>query len=243
MPGVAGLQTIMSNHGPHHIGHPKATFGITEGNPLWEELSEIAARAGPSFILNVTLNEHREITAVFAGDMIAAHRAGCEYVRSSAMQAFEAPFDLVVSTNSGYPLDLNLYQTVKGMTAAARVLKPGGTMVIASECREGVPSGSSYETLLHSESCPGRLLAKISTPGFRHPEQWQAQLQAAALGKGKVFLHSSLPDEAVRAAHLQPCHDVQKTVQGFLLAHPNGARIAVLPEGPLTIPYLREARN
>ena len=94
-------------------------------------MRDIALRAGPSFLLNVSLNEQRQITGVFAGDLIAAHRAGCEFVRRSAMQRFDAPFDIVVTTNSGYPLDQNLYQGVKGMSAGARVLKPGGTLILA----------------------------------------------------------------------------------------------------------------
>src|SRR5262249_25603880 len=127
MPGVAGLKTVMSNHGAKNIGDPKAAFGITEGNPLLEELRDIAQRAGPNFLLNVTLNEQRAITNVFAGDLIEAHKTGIEYVRKSAMQRVKAPFDIVVTTNSGYPLDMNLYQGVKGMSAAARIVTTGGT--------------------------------------------------------------------------------------------------------------------
>jgi len=120
-PGTAALETVMSNHGVKNIGDPNATFGVNEGNPLWEELRDIALRAGPSFVLNVTLNEERQITNVFAGDIIKAHQTGTEFVRQSAMQKVKAPFDLVVTTNSGYPLDMNLYQGVKGMSAGARL--------------------------------------------------------------------------------------------------------------------------
>src|SRR5688572_4850782 len=122
MPGCAALKTVMSNHGARNIGDPRSAFGITEGNPIWEEIREIALRVGPSFLLNVTLNEQRAITGVFAGDLLAAHRAGFEFVRKSAMQKVKAPFDIVVTTNSGYPLDMNLYQGVKGMSAAARIV-------------------------------------------------------------------------------------------------------------------------
>ena len=131
VPGVAGLQTVMSNHGYQNLADPNATFGITLGNPLWEELRDIALRAGPSFVLNVTLNERRQITGVFAGDILLAHRKGCEFVRRSAMQKVEALYDIVVTTNSGYPLDLNLYQGVKGMSAGARIVKPGGLIILA----------------------------------------------------------------------------------------------------------------
>jgi hypothetical protein len=151
MPGVAHVETVMSNHGVHNIGDPRATFGICEGNPLWEELRDIALRAGPSFLLNVTLNDHRAMTGVFAGDLIAAHRAGREFVRSAAMQKVKEPFDVVVTTNSGYPLDMNLYQGVKGMSAAARIVAERGTIILAAECREGVPARSPLDRLLREK--------------------------------------------------------------------------------------------
>jgi lactate racemase len=238
MPGVAGLRTVMSNHGAKNIGDPNSTFGRTEGNPIWEDMRDIALRAGPSFLLNVSLNEQRQITGVFAGDLIAAHKVGCEFVRKSAMQQFNAPFDVVVTTNSGYPLDQNLYQGVKGMSAGARVIKPGGTLILACECREGVPSGSELDHLLRSAASPEAILALLATPGFLRAEQWQAQIQALIQRKARVLLYSSLPDEVVRAAHLTPCHDISSAVNTLLQNHSNGARIAVLPQGPLTIPYL-----
>jgi nickel-dependent lactate racemase len=238
MPGVAGLETVVSNHGAKNIGDPNSTFGVTDGNPIWEEMRDIALRAGPSFVLNVALNDERQITGVFAGDLLAAHKVGCEFVRKSAMQKFQAPFDIVVTTNSGYPLDLNLYQAVKGMSAGARVIKPGGTLIIACECSEGVPSGSSFDELLRSASSPAEILSLLGSPGFQRPEQWQAQIQAIIQRNAEVLLYSSLPDDVVRKAHLAPCRDIAGTVNTLVRNNGNGARIAVLPQGPLTIPYL-----
>lgn len=238
MPGVAGLRTVMSNHGAKNIGDPNATFGVTEGNLLWEELRDVALRAGPSFLLNVALNEERQITGVFAGDILTAHQAGCEFVRRSAMQKFDAPFDVVLTTNSGYPLDLNLYQGVKGLSAGARVVTPGGTLILAAECREGVPAGSPMDKLLRAASGPEEILARLSTPDFVQPEQWQAQILALIQRRAEVLVYSSLPDEILRAAHLKPCHDLAATIREQLHAHGPEARLAVLPQGPLTIPYL-----
>ncbi len=238
MPGVAGLDTVMSNHGAKNIGDPKSTFGVTDGNPLWEELRDIALRVGPSFLLNVSLNEERQITGVFAGDLLAAHKVGCEFVRRSAMQKFDAPFDIVVTTNSGYPLDQNLYQGVKGMSAGARVIKEGGTLILACECREGVPAQSPLDQLLRSVGSSEEILTLLSTPGFVRPEQWQAQIQALIQRKAKVLIYSSLPDDIIRAAHLTPCRDIGAAVQECIHSHRNGPRIAALPQGPLTIPYL-----
>ncbi len=238
MPGVAGLATIMSNHGAANIGHPQSAFGITAGNPIWEEMRDIALRPGPSFLLNVALNPQREITGVFAGDLIEAHRTGIEFVRRSAMQKVDSPFEVVVTTNSGYPLDLNLYQSVKGMSAGARIIQPGGTLILAAECREGVPSGSPLDQLLRSARCPEQILTLLSTPGFVRPEQWQAQIQALIQRKANVLVYSSLPDEVVRGAFLTPCHDIGAEVARRLDGLGPGARVAVLPQGPLTIPYL-----
>jgi len=238
MPGVAGLETVVSNHGAKSISNPNSTFGVTEGNPIWEEMRDIALRAGPSFVLNVALNDERQITGVFAGDLIAAHKVGCEFVRKSAMQKFDAPFDIVVTTNSGYPLDLNLYQAVKGMSAGARVIKPGGTLIIACECREGVPAGSSFDEFLRSAGSPEEILSLVASPGFQRPEQWQAQIQAIIQRNANVLLYSSLPEDVVRRAHLEPCHNIGETVNTLVRYNGRGARIAVLPQGPLTIPYL-----
>lgn len=238
MPGVAGLQTVMSNHGAANIGHPKSAFGITTGNPIWEEIREIALRVGPSFLLNVTLNEERAITGVFAGDLLQAHQAGFEFVRRSAMQKVKSPFEVVVTTNSGYPLDLNLYQGVKGMSAAARIVQEGGTIILACECREGVPAGSPLDKLLLSARSPEEILAMLASPGFVRPEQWQAQIQALIQRRAKVLVYSSLPPEVIRQAHLTPCSDIAASVREALAKHGPNARVAVLPQGPLTIPYL-----
>jgi nickel-dependent lactate racemase len=238
MPGVAGLETVMSNHGARNIGDPNSTFGVLDGNPIWEEIREVALRTGPSFLLNVALNEERQITGVFAGDLFGAHKVGCDFVKRSAMHRCDAPFDVVLTTNSGYPLDLNLYQGVKGMSAGARIIKPGGTLILAAECREGVPAGSPLDKLLRSASGPEEILAMLATPGFVRAEQWQAQIQALVQRKAQVLLYSSLPDEVVRAAHLTPCRDISATVKELVAKPGKDASVAALPQGPLSIPYL-----
>ena len=241
MPGVAALETVMSNHGVEHIESPSATFGITYGNPIWEEMLAITQRTGPKFLINVALNEHRQITNVFAGDLLEAHKTGCEFVKRSAMQPVAEPFDVVVTTNSGYPLDLNLYQGVKGMSAGARIVKEGGVLILAAECREGVPADSPLDKLLRYAQSPAEILTMLSTPGFVRPEQWQAQIQALIQAKADVRVFSSIDEETLRAAHLTPCADISATVAEELVKRGPEARVAVLPQGPLTIPYLDPA--
>ncbi len=238
LPGTAGLESVMDNHGAKPIAHPGAAFGVTDGNPIWEEMARVAAAVGPSFLVNVTLNDKREITGVFAGELFAAHRRGCEFVKASAMRAVEREYDVVVTTNSGYPLDLNLYQGVKGLSAGVRILKPGGLLILACECREGVPAGSPFDRLLRSAADPEAVLRAIATPGFHAPEQWQAQILALIRRRGRILLYSALPDDAVRAAHMEPCRDIAAAVKRELARLGPESRVAVLPQGPLTIPYL-----
>ena len=131
-PGVAGIETILDFHNAKMVGHPLSTWGIIDGNILQGAATENCLMAKPDFMLNVTLNGDKAITGVFAGDVIAAHRQGCSFVKEHAMYEVDAPFDIVITTNSGYPLDQNLYQTVKGMSAAAQVVKPKGAIIAVS---------------------------------------------------------------------------------------------------------------
>ena len=141
------MKTIEASHNVRNIGHPQASFGITDGNPLWEELLRVALSIGPSFLVNVSLTHDRRITGVYTGDLREAHQQGCRDVKAKAMTPTPEPFDVVVTTNSGYPLDRNLYQGVKGMSAAARIVKNGGTIILAANvamaCPMAVPSISS----------------------------------------------------------------------------------------------------
>src|SRR5688500_2637518 len=157
MPAVAGIDTVMRNHGARNIGDPNATWGVTHGNPIWEEIREAALMVSPRFSLNVTLNKSHEITGVFAGEMLESHALGCAWVKQTAMRQVERPFDVVLTTNSGYPLDLNVYQTIKGVSAAARVVKDGGAIVAAAECWDGIPDHGAYKDLLMSATSPDEL--------------------------------------------------------------------------------------
>lgn len=239
MPGMAGLRTVLGNHDAGMIADPRATWGVTAGNPIWEEIQEVARQAGRLFLVNVTLNRNKEITGVFAGELAAAHAAGCAFARAAAMTPVSQPFDIVIASNSGYPLDLNLYQAVKGMSAAAQVVRPGGAIIIAASCWDGVPEHGRYGTLLRQAASPQELLDRICAPGFLEQDQWQAQIQAQIQLRAEVYVRSDhLTDDQIRAALLRPCHRIEDTVAGLLLRTGRHARICVLPEGPQTIPYI-----
>ena len=188
----------------------------------------------------MTLNPEQRITAVFAGDLLTEHRAACAAAKRDAMRAVDAPFDVVLTTNSGFPLDQNLYQAVKGMSAAAKVVKPGGTIVCAAECRDGLPSHGSYGQVLASQPSPAKLLAMITAPGYSVPDQWQVQIQAQLQLKANVMVKTSgLTPDAVRAAHFEPVEDVADAVSTAMRGAGRDATLCVLPHGPQTIPYLR----
>ena len=238
-PGLAGFRTTMRLHDAEMIGSPNARWGVTEGNPIHDAICRIAAQVGVQFSVDVAINRDRRITAVAAGEIFAVHRAMAARVKRSAMQAFEAPFDVVVTTNSGYPLDQNLYQTVKGLSAAAQVVKDGGAIVCASECADGLPDHGEYRRILRERSSPEALLEMIRAPGHDRHDQWEVQIQAQIQQRAAVFLKAGglSPDE-VRAAHLTPIDDVGATTRELLDRAGPDARLCVLPEGPRTIPYL-----
>jgi nickel-dependent lactate racemase len=240
MPGMGGQRTVLGNHDAVMLANPKATWGITHGNPIWEEVHQVAGKIGKTFLVNVTLNKHKQITGVFAGKLGEAHAAGCAFVKSTAMVPVPQPFDVAITTNSGYPLDLNLYQAVKGMSAAAQIVKPGGTIIVAAECWDGIPEHGLYGKLLRQAKDPQDLLDTICSPGFSEQDQWQAQLQAQIQLKSDVFVYSDhLTDDQIRSALLKPCRSIEKTVAELLENYGPSASICVLPEGPQTILYVQ----
>lgn len=263
MPGMAGLRTVLGNHDAGMISHPNATWGVTEGNPIWEEVVEVALAAGPLFLVNVTMNRDRQVTGVFAGDLLPAHAAGCEFARRTAMTPVPHPFDIVITTNSGYPLDQNLYQAVKGMSAAAQIVKPGGAIIIAAECADGIPDHGKYGELLRGAESPAALLETINQPGFLEQDQWEAQIHAQILLKAEVYVRTdNLTRAQIESALLKPCVRIEDTVAGLLARYDkasaadrgfaladrgsetsatdrgSAASICVLPEGPQTIPFV-----
>ncbi len=240
MPGMAGQLTVLGNHDAGMVGDTKATWGVTKGNPIWEEVREVALKAGKIFLVNVTLNREKQITGVFAGDLDAAQAAGCAFVKETAMVPTPHPFDIVITTNSGYPLDLNLYQSVKGMSAAAQVVREGGAIIVAADCWDGIPDHGLYGQLLREADSPQALLDTVCAPGFLKQDQWQAQIQALIQLKADVYVRTdNLTTEQIEMALFQPSHSIEDTVTDLLGEHGSQASICVLPEGPQTIPYIQ----
>jgi lactate racemase len=241
MPGMAGQQTVFGNHDAGMIGSTNSTWGVTYGNPIWEEAREAALMTKPDFLLNVTLNNDKQITGVFAGQLEAAHDAGIEFVRETSMIPVDELFDIVITTNSGYPLDMNLYQAVKGMSAAEGIVREGGSIIIASECSDGIPEHGLYRELLRSVSSPAALFDAILQAKETRQDQWQAQIQARIQQKADVYVYSDyLSDQQIRDALLIPCRDIAATIADLGTKYGLNARIGVLPDGPQTVAYHRE---
>ncbi len=237
-PGLAGLETILTLHDSARVGHPDAVFGIVEGNPIHDDVRRIAARAGVDFGLDVLLDGEKRITGVFGGSLAEEHAAACARSRREAMCPVAAPFDVVVTTNSGFPLDQNLYQSVKGLSAAARVVRRGGLVLAAAECRDGVPDGSAYHRAVAAETTLADVAATLAARTACRPDDWQVQVHCRILEHARVGLRSSLPANTVRSMHLQPVNDLEASCAEALAAAGPEAALALLPHGPITIPYL-----
>ena len=240
-PGLAGVETIMKLHSAPLIAHPDATWAVTEGNPVHDAIRRIARDTGVSFGIDVTVDDEHRITSVHAGELFAEHSEACDFARSVTMRPTPEPFDVVITTNSGYPLDLNLYQAVKGLSAAARVVRPGGSIICAAECRDGIPEHGDYKSLLTSRQSPEDLLSMVEAPGFSRQDQWQVQIQAQIQLKANVYLKSDyLTPDQIRSAHIRPVADLQATVDEVIDSYGPEATVCVLPQGPQTIAYVDE---
>jgi lactate racemase len=237
-PAVADIDSIMYYHRAQVIGDARSTWGNLDANPTQEQIRHAGALLPVDFLVNVTINRRREITGFFCGDVLAAHARGCAFARETAMAACERTYPVVVTTNAGYPLDQNLYQTVKGMSAGAQIVEDGGYILTAARCNDGFPAHGNYRKLLFEHSTPRALLDTILSHGFSVYDQWEAQLHAIIALKARVGLYSALPAEEVRRAFLEPVDDPSARVAAELTRIGRDAPVAVLPEGPMTIPYL-----
>jgi len=237
-PGLAGLDTVLVLHDAARIAHPAATWGITEGNPVHDDVRAIAAGTGVTFAFDVVLNKAKQIVAAFAGDLLPMHAAATDLAGRLAMRKLSSLYDIVVTTASGFPLDQNLYQSVKGMSAANRIVRDGGLIICAAECRDGFPDHGSYRDVLRSAASPQALLDEISGRAVTTPDQWQVQIQAQIQARSRVVMHTSyLTDADLAEVHLRQTADISQAVAEEA-SRIGSARICVLPEGPQTIPYL-----
>ena len=235
LPGIAARETVYWNHNADFIGDPHARTGILEGNPIHKDMIYAARAAGLAFICNVVINAKHQVVGAFAGDCEMAHLAGTEFLKSLC-QSEKKPADIVITTNNGYPLDQNIYQSVKGMTAAEATCREGGVIIMAAACNDG-HGGESFMQTISANLPASEILAQIqATPkADTLPDQWESQILARILSRFHVVLISQADPALVRAMKMHPAADVEEalTIAQDLLGHEG--TITVIPEGISTI--------
>lgn len=241
-PGIMGVETMKVLHGPKLMGDPRSAEGIIAGNPFHRQALEVALTAGVDFTFNVAMNDRREVTGLFAGDLEEAHARGVRFVEAQASAWVEEPVPIVVTTSAGYPLDLTFYQAVKGLTAVLPIVKPGGTIILAARCAEGL-GGPEFTQLLADTHSPESFEARLDDPEFFVVDQWQLQELCKVLRKAKVVLCSAGVDGD--SAHLRGLVSTVVTVEAGIeqarLQHGVDAAVAVIPRGPYVLARSRRA--
>jgi nickel-dependent lactate racemase len=240
-PAVTDIDSIMHYHRASVIGHARSTWGVLEDNPTQDQVRTNGSLLPVDFLINVTINRAKEITGFFCGEVLAAHERGCEANKASVMVACDRQYPIVLTSNGGYPLDQNLYQAVKGMSAAYQIVSEGGLIISASRCNDGFPDHGNFRKMLLEHSSPEDMLETIHSPGFSMFDQWQVQLFALILQRARVGLYSDIAPDDVRRAHLEPIADITATISEELERIGQDTPVAVLPEGPMTVPYLKHA--
>ena len=240
LPGISSLETLEYMHGPEMIADPGTVYGNLVDNPFHDAGLKVMQKAGADFIVNVTLDSEKRVTRVFAGDPVQAHLEGCRFLAPYCSLTLDEPLDFIITTNSGAPLDCNLYQTVKGITGAAPVVKEGGEIIIASACSEGAGS-PEYKKILEMIDTPEDFLKRLMAREFFIADQWCAQETYQVVVKHPVWLYSEgLTAEEISRYHMTPVDSIEKAVSRLLEKYGPKARWAVVPDGPLLILKLKE---
>ncbi len=232
MPGVAARKTVLANHCSAFIDSPFARTGIIEGNPIHRDMVYAARKAGLAFIVNVVINQKKEIVYAVAGDCDLAHKKGVNFLNDWCRTP-AVPADIVVSTNGGYPLDQNIYQAVKGMTAAEATVNQGGVIIMAAKSEDGHGGQVFYETF-RDEPDEERLMARfLATPADETiPDQWQSQIFARVLKRARIIFVSSAPPEMVRALHMIPADSMEEALkEADRLLGRKEAAVTLIPDG------------
>ena len=237
VPGIASLETIFYFHRAQIIDDPYTTWGGIDQNPVLQLSRDMTSLCPPDCIVNVTMNLKKEITGIFIGNHIAAHNEGCKKAKKQYSSVVHRKFPVVITTNSGYPLDMNFYQTVKGISAASRIVEENGTIITVSECSNGIPPASEFEKILSQDLLPDDLLNSIMNSNITRQDQWQVQVLLQILRKFKVYLYSSMEEEKAALAGVYSISDIKKTLKEIRTSlNADRLPVAVLPYGPLSIP-------
>ena len=241
-PGLMGVDTMRVLHGPKLLGHPRACEGQIEGNPFHRQALEVAQRAGVDFMLNVAMNDRREITGIFCGDLEQAHVTGVRFVEQQNGAFIDEPADIVITSSAGLPLDLTFYQAIKGLTAVLPIVRDGGMILIGARCAEGLGS-PEFEDMLLNTSGPDEFSSRLEDPDFFAIDQWQLQELCKVLNKAEVAMYSEGIAPRFRdRVWVDVVSSVEEGLAAGLARCGAEARIAVVPKGPYVLTQTRGAK-
>jgi len=232
LPGIAGATTVLANHCAEFIASPYARTGVLEKNPIHEDMVFAAEKVNLAFIINVVINSGKEVIHAFAGHREEAHLAGCRFLKDLAY-APRAEADIVITSNGGYPLDQNVYQSVKGMTAAEATCKEGGVIIMVAGCQDGHGGQSFYDNLAGATG-PDEILKRVITIPMDKtvPDQWEFQILARILKKHKVIFVTGLCDpDMIRDMHMEHAKTANEALNRALEIKGKDASVAVIPDG------------
>ena len=242
LPAVAGEEAIFNNHSYKMVGHPKASYGILDGNPIHQDMVEFMKFVNLSFILNVTINNKRETTQVFAGDPIEAHRQAVNFLTHHVNVKLRGYADIVIVSNGGYPLDRDLYQSVKGIATAKEVVEEKGVIIMVAECRDGLGGHEEFRRLMEANS-PRDVLKEIRE-NEPIPDQWQAQILASILEKANVIIVTDgVKGHVLREMKMEHATSLEEALDfARKRVSTKKPRIVAIPEGPYIIPVFGSPR-
>lgn len=232
LPGIASRATVMYNHNAEFIDNEKARTGIIEGNPIHKDMLYAARAARLDFIVNVVINSEKEVMYAVAGDCDLAHIEGCRFLNSQC-KVNKVPSDIAISTNGGYPLDQNIYQAVKGMTAAEVTVNKGGVIIMVAKSNDGHGGDHFYKSFKEEKDVDKMMDVFLATPSEKTiPDQWQSQIFARVLKKAKVVYVSDAPDDMVSDLHMIPAHSIKEAIaKADQILGKSDSKITVIPDG------------
>ncbi len=231
LPGVAARKTVLGNHCSEFIASDKARTGILDGNPINVDMEAAARMAKLSFIVNVVINEEKRVLYAVAGDPIKAHRAGCDFLNKLCRVKVE-PSDIAISTNGGYPLDQNVYQAVKGMTAAEAAVRKGGVIIMCAATNDGHGGESFYRMIANAESPESYTAEALSRSADETlPDQWEAQIFFRVISKARVIYISDAPDELITALKMIPAHSLEEALAKARVIIGGEPTVNAIPDG------------
>lgn len=239
-PGIAGEKTIGPWHSPRFLEHAQARGGVLDGNPVHEEQLEVARKAGCDFIVNTVIDHQRRILQVVAGDLESAHLEGVRFAKSHVADFVDKAVDVVVTGAAGYPLDATWYQAIKGIVGAMDILKPGGTIILAASCSEGLGC-REFEEIAERFSTIDEFMDAIIAERFFILNQWQLEELGKALRRGRVKVVSDgLPAEVFRRFYVEPVPSLDGAIEDALAEYGPETSVAVMPEGPYVLACIEE---